>query len=111
MFGDAYWIHRPTAFALVGLGAVEEEFVGSLDDLVRAAVDAGFAPLRTTVADQREWDLFESSGRAGRGERWAPENPGHPLRAAARATAAGHRAGYLGGYRGYFGFAYLVLGV
>ncbi|WP_405613452.1 class I SAM-dependent methyltransferase [Streptomyces sp. NBC_01511] len=112
LFGDAYWIQKPTAVALKGLGdAEEDEFVGSLDDLVRAAADAGFAPLRTTVADQREMDVFESNGRAGWGERWALENPGHALHAAARATAAGHREGYLGGYRGYFGFAYLVLGV
>ncbi|MET4926181.1 hypothetical protein P3L51_28160 [Streptomyces sp. PSRA5] len=46
---------------------------GSLDDLVRAAADAGFAPLRTAAAEPR--------------------------------------VGHLGGYRGYFGFAYLVLGV
>lgn len=111
LFGDAYWISPPTAAALTGLGAVEEEFVGSLDDLVGAAVDAGFAPLRTTVADQREWDVFESNGRAGWGERWALDHPDHPLRDEARATAARHRTGYLGGYRGYCGFAYLVLGV
>ncbi|MFD5894156.1 MULTISPECIES: SAM-dependent methyltransferase [unclassified Streptomyces] len=111
LFADGFWTVRPTPAALEGLGAEEDEFVGSLDDLVRAAADAGFAPLRTTVADQREWDVFESSGRAGWGERWALENPDHPLHADARATAARHREGYLGGYRGYLGFAYLVLGV
>ncbi|MFD3486778.1 SAM-dependent methyltransferase [Streptomyces sp. NPDC058665] len=111
LFGDGFWTTRPTADALKGLGAEEDELVGSLDDLVRAAADAGFAPLRTTVADQREWDVFESNGRAGWGERWAIDHPDHPLRDAARATAARHRAGYLGGYRGYLGFAYLVLGV
>lgn len=111
LFGDAYWTEKPTAAALAGLGAEEDEFVGSLADLVQAAADAGFAPLRTTVADQREMDVFESNGRAGWGERWALDHPGHPLCDQARATAARHRAGYLGGYRGYFGFAYLVLGV
>ncbi|WP_329382920.1 SAM-dependent methyltransferase [Streptomyces sp. NBC_01716] len=111
LFGDGFWTTPPTADALKGLGAEEDELVGSLDDLVRAAADAGFAPLRTTVADQREWDVFESNGRAGWGERWALDHPDHPLRDDARATAARHRAGYLGGYRGYLGFAYLVLGV
>lgn len=111
LFADGFWTVPPTGAALTGLGAVEDEFVGSLDDLVRAAADAGFAPLRTTVADRREWDVFESNGRAGWGERWALDHPDHPLRDAARATAARHRAGYLGGYRGYMGFAYLVLGV
>lgn len=111
LFGDGFWTAPPTAAALAGLGAEEDELFGSLDELVRAAVDAGFAPLRTTVADQREWDVFESNGRAGWGERWALENPGHALHDAARATAARHRTGYLGGYRGHLGFAYLVLGV
>lgn len=101
LFGDAYWTRKPTAAALAGLGGAEEdEFVGSLDDLVRATADAGFAPLRTTVADEREMDLFESNGRAGWGERWASEHRDHPLHAAAREAAAGYRTGYLGGYRG-----------
>ncbi|MFD3521003.1 SAM-dependent methyltransferase [Streptomyces sp. NPDC058653] len=111
LFGDGFWTIPPTPAALRGLGAEEDELVGSLEDLVRAAVEAGFALLRTTVADQREWDVFESNGRAGWGERWALDHPGHPLHGAARATAARHRTGYLGGYRGYLGFAYLVLGV
>lgn len=111
LFADGFWTRKPTTAALTGLGAEEDELVGSLGDLVQATVDAGFAPLRTTVADQREWDVFESNGRAGWGERWALDHPGHPLRDAVRATAAGHRAGYFGGYRGYLGFAYLVLGV
>ncbi|MEV0774684.1 SAM-dependent methyltransferase [Streptomyces sp. NPDC050433] len=111
LFADGFWTTKPTAAALKGLGAEEDELCGSLDDLVRATVDAGFAPLRTTVADQREWDVFESNGRAGWGERWALDHPDHPLHDAVRATAAGHREGYHGGYRGYLGFAYLVLGV
>jgi SAM-dependent methyltransferase len=108
LYGDGYWTREPDAAALDGLGAVEEEF-GSLAELVRKAGKAGLVPLQVTVADQREWDLFESNGPAGSAERWARKSPGHPLRDRVFEEAARRREGYYAGYRGVLGFAYLVL--
>lgn len=52
-----------------------------------------------------------SSSRTGRsdGERWALENPGHPLYDEVIAEVDARRTGYYGGYRGNFTLAYLVL--
>jgi SAM-dependent methyltransferase len=108
LLGEGFWARQPTPEALAGLGAEPEE-LGTLHQLVTAATAAGFRPLQVTVADEREWDLFESYARAGRGERWALAHPGHPLRDRVLAEAERHRDGYLSGYRGVLGFAYLVL--
>ncbi|MFI8002007.1 SAM-dependent methyltransferase [Streptomyces sp. NPDC086010] len=109
LFGDGFWEREPSAAALEGLGAEPGDF-GSLLELVRQAEAAGLRPLQVTVADQREWDLFESAANIGRGERWALAHPGHPLRAEMTAAVDARRTGYYGGYRGTLGLAYLVLG-
>ncbi|MCX5410636.1 cyclopropane-fatty-acyl-phospholipid synthase family protein [Streptomyces sp. NBC_00059] len=109
LFGDGFWEREPSPAALEGLGAVPEDF-GSLLELIRRAEAAGFRALQVTVADQREWDLFESAANIGRGERWALAHPEHPLHAAVTEAADDRRTGYYGGYRGTLGLAYLVLG-
>ncbi|MFE6038895.1 SAM-dependent methyltransferase [Streptomyces sp. NPDC056452] len=108
LFGDGFWEREPSAAALEGLGAEPGDF-GSLLGLVRQAEAAGLRPLQVTVADQREWDLFESTANIGRGERWALANPGHPLHAEVTAAVDARRTDYYGGYRGTLGLAYLVL--
>ncbi|NBM19396.1 cyclopropane-fatty-acyl-phospholipid synthase family protein [Streptomyces sp. GC420] len=109
LYGDGFWAREPDTAALEGLGAERDEF-GSLAGLVRRAGAAGLRPLQVTVADEREWDLFESHSQPGRAEQWARQNPGHPLRAKVLAHADRRREDYLGGYRGVLGLAYLVLG-
>lgn len=108
LFGDGFWEREPSAAALAGLGAERDDF-GSLLQLIRAAEAAGLRPLQVTVADQREWDLFESAAVIGRGERWALAHPGHPLHAGMTEAVDARRGGYYGGYRGTLGLAYLVL--
>nr|WSS63748.1 class I SAM-dependent methyltransferase [Streptomyces sp. NBC_01177] len=109
LFGDGFWEREPSPAALEGLGAEADDF-GPLLGLVRQAEAAGLRPLQVTVADQREWDLFESAANIGRGERWALANPGHRLHAAVTEAVDARRTGYYGGYRGTLGLAYLVLG-
>ncbi|MFE3514885.1 SAM-dependent methyltransferase [Streptomyces sp. NPDC059166] len=109
LFGDGFWEREPSPAALEGLGAEPGDF-GSLLELIRQAEAAGLRPLQVTVADQREWDLFESAANIGRGERWTLENPGHRLHAGVREAVDARRTGYYGGYRGTLGLAYLVLG-
>ncbi|MFF4244069.1 SAM-dependent methyltransferase [Streptomyces sp. NPDC001822] len=109
LFGDGFWEREPSAAALEGLGAEPGDF-GSLLELVRRAEAVGLRPLQVTVADQREWDLFESAANIGRGERWALAHPGHPLHPGVTAAVDARRTGYYGGYRGTLGLAYLVLG-
>ncbi|WP_329231952.1 class I SAM-dependent methyltransferase [Streptomyces sp. NBC_01460] len=108
LFGDGFWEREPSAAALEGLGAEPDDF-GSLLELIRQAEAAGLRPLQVTVADRREWDLFESAANIGRGERWALAHPGHPLHAEVTEAVDARRTGYYGGYRGTLGLAYLVL--
>ncbi|MDQ0794468.1 cyclopropane-fatty-acyl-phospholipid synthase family protein [Streptomyces sp. B1I3] len=108
LFGDGFWEREPSAAALEGLGAEPGDF-GSLLELIRQAEATGLRPLQVTVADQREWDLFESAANIGRGERWALAHPGHPLHSGVTAAVDTRRTGYYGGYRGTLGLAYLVL--
>ncbi|NUV66709.1 MULTISPECIES: cyclopropane-fatty-acyl-phospholipid synthase family protein [unclassified Streptomyces] len=109
LFGEGIWQREPTPAALEGLGAAPGDY-GSLLELIRLAESAGLRALQVTVADEREWDLFESEGPIGRGQRWALANPDHPLHAAVTAEIDARRTGYYGGYRSSFTLAYLVLG-
>ncbi|MET7859538.1 class I SAM-dependent methyltransferase [Streptomyces sp. NPDC005318] len=108
LFGEGFWEREPSERALAGLGAEPGDF-GSLLELIRHAEAVGLRPLQVTVADQREWDLFEANANIGRGERWALANPGHPLHDGVVAAVDDRRTGYYGGYRGTLGLAYLVL--
>lgn len=108
LFGEGFWEREPSAQALAGLGAEPGDF-GSLLELIRQAEAVGLRPLQVTVADQREWDLFEANANIGRGERWALANPAHPLHGGVVAAVDDRRTGYYGGYRGTLGLAYLVL--
>ncbi|KAK4145130.1 SAM-dependent methyltransferase [Dichotomopilus funicola] len=89
----------------------EENQIPSLAGLVEMCRAAGWTVLHLSVADQREWDEFESAHRAGLRE-WALLNGGRsPTRAEeVRREQDERERGYLEGYRGLLGFAYLVLG-
>ncbi|MFD8441380.1 SAM-dependent methyltransferase [Streptomyces globisporus] len=108
LFGEGIWLREPTPAALEGVGAEPGDF-GSLLELIRLAESVGLRALQVTCADEREWDLFESEGPIGRGQRWALANPDHPLHAEVTAEVDARRTGYYGGYRSSFTLAYLVL--
>jgi cyclopropane fatty-acyl-phospholipid synthase-like methyltransferase len=64
LFGDGYWEHPPTRDAAALFG----DDVLPLGDLVQAVTAAGWRVIHLSTADQREWDDFEETWRAGRRE-------------------------------------------
>jgi cyclopropane fatty-acyl-phospholipid synthase-like methyltransferase len=104
LVGDGCWETGPTAAA----HAIFGDDVLPLADLVAACGETGWQVLAHSVADQHEWDDFESRHRAGIRE-WLLANPGDPRAAEARAREDAREREYLTAYRGVLGFAYLVL--
>lgn len=104
LFGDAIWSRPPTPEAAGLLG----EGILALPGLLDAARAAGWRTIHAGEADQREWDDFESSFRAGRTE-WLLANPDHPRAADIREWLDDREGGYVTVYRGVLGLAYLVL--
>lgn len=104
VYGDGYWQRPPTPAATALFG----EQVPSLDRLAGQAVDAGWTILHSSIADEREWDDFESTWRAGR-EDWLAMFPNDERADTVRATLARRLHEYMTVYRGTLGFAYLVL--
>lgn len=109
VLGAEFWTRPPSPEALRALG-IEADALGSLADLVDAAIMAGFRPLAVAEASMAEWDSFESRYAAA-WERWLLANPDAPEADQVRARADAHRERWLRGYRGVLGFAYLTLGV
>jgi SAM-dependent methyltransferase len=105
LFGDGCWETPPTPAAAEVFGAD----VSELDTLVRQATRAGWHVLHMSTADQREWDDFEATWRAGRQE-WLLDNPSDARAAEVRRTLDRQLEEYLTIYRGVLGFCYLVLG-
>lgn len=103
LYGDGCWPAPPTPAA----AAIFPEVL-PLTGLLAAADDAGWQVLHLSTADQREWDDFESTSRAGRAE-WLLANPDHPRAGEIRAWLTKRQREYVGDYRGVLGFAYLVL--
>lgn len=104
LYGDAFWSRPPSPEATGLLG----DGIGSLPDLLEAARAAGWRAVHVSEADQREWDDFESTFRAGRQE-WLLANPDHPRADDIREWLDDRERGYVTVYRGILGFAYLVL--
>jgi SAM-dependent methyltransferase len=105
LFGDGCWEHPPTAEAAAMFG----DSVLALSDLVECAQRAGLRILHLSTADQREWDDFESTFRAGPQE-WLLANPDDERAAAMRDEVDVQLRQYIGAYRSVLGFCYLVLG-
>lgn len=105
LYGDGCWECPPTPAAEILFGAETLP----LGEVVRLAVSAGWRVLHLDVADQREWDDFESTWRAG-SERWLRTHPGDAAAASVRGELDRRLAEYLTVYRGVLGFTYLVLG-
>jgi cyclopropane fatty-acyl-phospholipid synthase-like methyltransferase len=104
LFGDGYWAAEPSrqAVRLFGEGMLS---LGGLLEAVRARE---WRVIHMSVADQREWDDFESTFRAGRQE-WLLAHPDDPRAGEVRDWLDSREREYVGTYRGVLGFAYLVL--
>jgi SAM-dependent methyltransferase len=104
LFGDGYWQQPPTVAAVEMFG----EGISTLSALAESAIEAGWRVLHLSTADQREWDDFESTWRAGR-EQWLLANPSDFRSSQVKAEMESRLRDYLTVYRGVLGFAYLVL--
>ena len=104
LFGDAYWSGSPSPAAVDMFGAD----VLPLPDLIAACRTSGWRVISMTIADQREWDDFESTFRAGRQE-WLVAHGEDPRAADLREWLDARERQYIEVYRDVLGFAYLVL--
>jgi len=104
LFGDGYWEAAPSGLATELFG----EQVLPLAGLLEACQAAGWRVIHMSVADQREWDDFESTFRAGRQE-WLLAHPADPRAADVRDWLDARERQYIQVYRNVLGFAYLVL--
>jgi cyclopropane fatty-acyl-phospholipid synthase-like methyltransferase len=104
LFGDGYWETAPSSAATELFG----EQVLSLAGVLEACRSAGWRVIHMSVADQREWDDFESAFRAGRQE-WLLAHATDPRAAGVREWLDARERQYVDVYRGVLGFAYLVL--
>lgn len=105
LVGDTFWERRPTDIAR----EIHGDDVSMLIDLVKMCRETGWEILNLTTADQREWDNFESSHRAGL-RQWIIENPESPKAQEIREQLDEREREYIMNYRGLLGFAYLILG-
>ena len=104
LFGDGYWASTPTPAALAIFG----DAIPTLPQLLDAARSAGWRVIHLSAADQREWDDFEFTFRAGRQE-WLLAHSDDPRAAEIRDWLDTREREYIHLYRGILGFAYLVL--
>lgn len=104
LFGDGCWENTPSDAAMAIFG----NEVLPLPEVIGYARTAGWRVLHLSTADQREWDDFESTWRAGR-EVWLALNPDDEQAPAVRGAMDARLTEYLEGYRGILGFCYLVL--
>jgi cyclopropane fatty-acyl-phospholipid synthase-like methyltransferase len=104
LFGDGYWASPPSAAATAIFG----DTVPTLPQLLEACRTAGWRVIHMSTADQREWDDFESTFRAGRQE-WLLAHSADPRAAEVREWLDTRERQYIEAYRGILGFAYLVL--
>jgi SAM-dependent methyltransferase len=104
LFGEGCWEREPSRAAAEIFG----EDVLPVPGLLSAAHATGWRVLHLSTADQREWDEFESTWRAGRQE-WLLAHPRAPETAARQADLDARLEEYLSAYRGELGFCYLIL--
>jgi cyclopropane fatty-acyl-phospholipid synthase-like methyltransferase len=105
LYGDGFWATPPSEAAteILGPGML------TLPDLLDAATGAGWRVLHFSIADQLEWDDFESTSRAGWQE-WLLAHPADPRAGQVREWLDRRLREYVRDYRGVLGFTYLVLG-
>jgi ubiquinone/menaquinone biosynthesis C-methylase UbiE len=103
LFGEGCWGGTPSPAAMEIFGEVLP-----LPQLLEECRSAGWRLLHLSTADQREWDDFESTFRAGRQE-WLLTHGDDPRAAEVRDWLDAREREYVQAYRGVLGFAYLVL--
>jgi hypothetical protein len=104
LLGDAFWSRPPSAAAI---GMFGDDLL-ELPELLEAGRAAGWRVIHLSEADQREWDDFESTFRAGQQE-WLLAHGDDPRAPGIREWLDTRERQYLDVYRGLLGFAYLVL--
>ena len=104
LLGDAFW-SRPPSEAAIGMFGDD---LLELPDLLEAGRAEGWRVIHLSEADQREWDDFESTFRAGQQE-WLLANGDDPRAPKIREWLDSRERQYVSVYRGLLGFAYLVL--
>jgi SAM-dependent methyltransferase len=104
LLGDGFWERVPGPQAVEMFGADVRPLAG----LLETCRTAGWRVIHLSTADQREWDDFESTFRAGRQE-WLLANASHPRAAEIRDWLDSREREYVSVYRGVLGYAYLVL--
>ena len=104
LFGDGYWDGTPSPTATEIFG----EQVRPLPDLLEACRAEGWRVIHMSTANQREWDDFESTFRAGRQE-WLLAHGDDPRATEVRDWLDARERQYVQAYRGILGFAYLIL--
>jgi cyclopropane fatty-acyl-phospholipid synthase-like methyltransferase len=103
LFGDAYWEGVPSATAIEIFGELLR-----LPQFLEECRAAGWRVIHLSTADQREWDDFESTFRAGRQE-WLLGHSDDPRAAGVRDWLDTREREYAGVYRQVLGFVYLIL--
>ena len=104
LFGDGCWERDPSPDA----ARMFEGEVLALEDILEQAGSAGWRVLHLSTADQREWDDFEATWRAGR-QQWLLGHPQDGQAAHVRRELGDQLRQYVSVYRGVLGFCYLVL--
>jgi SAM-dependent methyltransferase len=103
LFGDGYWEGVPSAEATEIFGELLR-----LPQILEECRSAGWRVIHLSTADQREWDDFESTFRAGRQE-WLLDHGDDPRAAGVRDWLDTREREYAGVYRQVLGFVYLIL--
>jgi cyclopropane fatty-acyl-phospholipid synthase-like methyltransferase len=104
LFGDAFWEDVPSAAATEIFG----ELLLGLPPFLEECRAAGWRVIHLSTADQREWDDFESTFRAGRQE-WLLAHGDDSRAAGVRDWLDTREREYAGVYRQVLGFVYLIL--
>ena len=104
LFGDGYWDGVPSAEATEIFG----ELLLGLPQVLEECRAAGWRVIHLSTADQREWDDFESTFRAGRQE-WLLGHGADPRAAGVRDWLDTREREYAEVYRQVLGFVYLIL--
>jgi hypothetical protein len=73
LFGEGYWAQEPSAEFLKALGGATRDELGTYDELLAAARDAGFEVAFEARATEADWSRYEE-GLAERAERAGRED-------------------------------------
>jgi SAM-dependent methyltransferase len=104
LLGDGFWVAEPSNAAIEIFG----DEVMRLAGLVRLAHSVGWQVRHLSVADQSEWDEFETTWRLGR-HRWLYAHPDSSEATRVRQELEHSLDEYLDVYCGVLGYCYLVL--